>query len=121
MSDGQRLRALEELVHFRRPIEELSVIIRSLPWDSDGPTIELTTEHVRRILRSFLQNERTADELEFWANCVESREDIWTGPLIRYIVYKLANPELEGTLTTDSATDFSQQLLAGGADLETTK
>ena len=110
MIDAHRLHTLQMLLHFSKPIRELEGLVGRLPWDRNECLVELTPEIVRNILVLYLHGERNALEIETWANLVESREDIASTPSIRNVVYRLANPLLEGSLTQKAASDLLSEL-----------
>lgn len=91
---------------------ESGALRAAYPWDAEEPLVVLTPVHLARVLSRYMQGEITAQELEDWANAIESREDIayetaHKAPLAQAI-YQLANPLLTQPITPVSI----QQLFA---------
>lgn len=78
-----------------------------------GGASALNKKELVSSLCSFLAG-KNAEELEHWANLIEMREDIDLDEefekLINDIVYKLANPKLEGELTKRGCQNYLTDL-----------
>jgi hypothetical protein len=107
---ADRVHVLRSLFALDRPLCEILESLRRFPWDSDEDLVILKFEDVATILDRFLEGELSRDDVESWANSIESREDIGfdeTGEeLIKDAIYQLANPELSGPLTAESAREL---------------
>lgn len=103
----QHTAALEHLLAFDLPIEDLRRTVLRLPWDCDAALVVLTRAHVDAVLRRHLAGTLEAEGVEAWANLIECREDIdfdpGTSVEIAAIIHELANPLLVEPLTADRA------------------
>ena len=99
MSDTERKQALRRLLRMEAPVDVLGADIRSFSWDSEELVV-LTEEDLLSVLNRFVDHAVDADQLEGWANLVESREDIRVStPLAKTVLHDLANPDIQGELT----------------------
>jgi hypothetical protein len=107
---SNRVEILQRLINFSIPLASISKELSQLPWDYDDSLVTLEHEHVTKVLKRFLANELTAQDVENWSNLIESREDLAYEPTcqaqLEESIFKLANPELEGELTTDVAREI---------------
>jgi len=95
----------------------------TIAWDSQEELTQVRPTGIARALTLFLAGTWSSAELEDWANLLESREDIgfdnatedWT----RSALHELANPALEGRLTTTRAQALlsTAPVAPGGASL----
>jgi hypothetical protein len=101
---------LESLLCLARPTPEIVSDLASYGWDSEDRLVTLTRAHVVAVLRRFLSGDLAQDQVEEWANAVESREDIAIETaaerLLRDAIFELANPVLTRELTADLAADW---------------
>lgn len=102
-SKGERHRVLCALLALDRPLEDLVRELAALGWDSDAEQMTLEPRHLIGILNRFRAGTLNAEEVERWANAIESREDIRNAPgsgeLLKAVIFDLANPALQGALT----------------------
>ncbi|MCP4745553.1 MAG: hypothetical protein GY874_05335 [Desulfobacteraceae bacterium] len=100
---NNRIKILNNLLEFSKPLDELKNNVSNLVWDYEGPTVIATRLHIKAVLTRFLKGELTKREVEDWANLIECREDLDFDPdcsdELSEIIYQLANPELEGELS----------------------
>lgn len=102
-----RLQVLSDLVSFNKSIDILSKEVTQLNWDYDGEPFVVQVSQVRAVLEGFLSNKYSVQELEDWANLVESREDLdFEERKLEEVIYTLANPVLEGELTYQSCKEL---------------
>jgi hypothetical protein len=107
MSTPAREQAVADLVRLRRPLAEAITSLRRFPWDSDEELVELGPADLRRVLDRCLAGDLSAEQLEDWANAVESREDIAFEPRdVIDLVAELANPTLFRPLTQETVRDL---------------
>ena len=115
MTDYQRTEVLKDLVAMRRPLDDALQAVRALPWDSDRDLVVVGPSEVALLLTRFLQSEVTAADVERWADALESREDVTVDPALPGdIMFALATPELEGSLTTTRAEELLVRLAENG-------
>ena len=103
-------KVLNELVDYIIPIHEIKIKVRNLNWDYDGTPVIIRCTHIKRVLDRFINGELNKDEIEEWANLIECREDldfdINCADKLSEIIYKLANPVLEGEFDLKMCHDF---------------
>jgi hypothetical protein len=93
-----RLGLVEDLLKNSKPLHKIVAQLATLSWDYEGDCVTLKRMHVFSILERYRLNQLSAEEVEYWANQIESREDIvfeegWEQE-IGDVIYQLANPEL---------------------------
>jgi hypothetical protein len=115
--NNDRSSAIENLLNFSRPLDELHRKLSDFEWDFDGVPIVLRPEHIVHVLRRYLCGELHPSMVERWANLIEGREDIsFEGKHEKWIaetVYELANPALTAQLDITRARELIAQ--GGGA------
>jgi hypothetical protein len=89
---------VEDLLKNSKPLHKIVAQLATLSWDYDGDCVTLKRMHIFSILERYRLNQLSAEEVEYWANQIESREDIvfeegWEQE-IGDVIYQLANPEL---------------------------
>ena len=97
-----RAKVLTDLLEFNCDISEVRTKLSCLKWDSESDLVVASTDHLRRVLVAFLNEELSATDLEKWAELIEMREDIDYEEIADQF-YKLANPLLTDALTKDLA------------------
>jgi len=90
-------KALAEFITFGEQRGEAISVIVSSPADSNKTHYTLSTEVLIDVLKRCLSNEIDLDDLELWANVIESRDDIDCTELEGFI-YALSNSEQMGEL-----------------------
>lgn len=92
-----REKAFQELVNFQ--------------FDNDIELFEVSNDILVDVLRKYISNLLSGDELEEWANFIECRDDINYEKVEGYI-YALANPEVMGEISRESINKMLQLLSA---------
>ena len=109
-----RKEVLEELIEFRRPLDELGSMLSEYPWDSEEELVKLTSGHVLRVLDRFFGGKFTANQIDQWANMIECRDDIGfegvSGQIVKQVIYELANPDLTYPLSKERAEEIRKAL-----------
>jgi len=92
-----------DLVELRRPSDEISFDLHRLPWDSVVSLVTLEQEHLKSVLRRYRDNELSSEDVEFWANTIEGRDDISYEPssAAGRLLHELANPGVTVPLTPE--------------------
>ncbi|MNT14703.1 hypothetical protein D3C72_1497180 [compost metagenome] len=76
--------------------------------------VNLERQHMGNVLHRFLLGELEAQEVEDWANAIEGREDIGREAgfedLVNAMLFDLANPLLNQTLTKETAAAWVEKL-----------
>ena len=109
-----RLNLVKNLVEFSEPLQNIVAQLATMNWDYDGECITLTRRHVASVLKQYIQGRFSEDDIEFWANQIEGREDIVFEinheEKIEEILYHLANPLLTQPLSHTQAKIFLADL-----------
>lgn len=99
--------SLLKVVSFDGSINELKVIISTLPWDSDEDIFIINEKILLNVLNKFINDNVVDFIIEEWANLLESREDIgYTNDLLKDIVDELANPVLYGQVNKETLNKY---------------
>lgn len=100
----QRERILNCLISFSESLVDVKEMVGSLSWDYNGPPVIFKKSHLIDVLDRYACNRFSAEEVECWANLIECREDIdyeeAYSEKLAEAIYQLANPVLEGPLTS---------------------
>lgn len=98
-----RLVVLKDLIAFNKSAAALADDLSRFDWDYEGQPLVVSALQVEGVLRRFMAGERSAKELEDWANLIECREDLEfeesKRDLIENVIHRIANPVLEGEIT----------------------
>jgi hypothetical protein len=109
---------LARVVSFAGPIKELRKEASLLEFDSEEAIAFVAASDIISVLKRFLRNELAIDDVEEWANLLEMRDDIgidnFKRDSVRQAIHVLANPVLEGFLTTDMARSLISALEDAG-------
>jgi hypothetical protein len=113
---NERKHALEVLLNFEQPLEQIKTALAAFSWDSDTELAFLSIGHASNILNRFVTGRASAIEVESWANAVEGRDDIgFESPneeILRELVHELANPLLTQPLTRERAIELLKKMEA---------
>ncbi|WP_166419685.1 hypothetical protein [Pseudoalteromonas sp. Z1A8] len=90
-------KALAEFITFGEQRDEAISVIVSSPADNNKVHYTLSTEVLVDVLKRCLSNEIDLDDLELWANVIESRGDIDCTEH-EGVIYALSNSEQMGEL-----------------------
>lgn len=100
MADAERALLVNLLLD--RPDEASTLLarLRRFPWDCEEGLALLSRDRLVHALDRFLTGSLSAEQIAYWAEAIEVRDDIATEGfglhLIREIVAELANPYLAG-------------------------
>ncbi|CAM4350255.1 hypothetical protein [Pseudoalteromonas ostreae] len=98
-----RAQALAEFVTFGKHKDEAISIIVSTTSDEQSPAYTLTLATVLDVLTRCQADEIDLDDLELWANVIESRTDI-DYSAVEGVIYALSNSEQMGELDKSKVT-----------------
>ncbi|MBH0049442.1 hypothetical protein [Pseudoalteromonas sp. SWYJZ19] len=90
-------KALAEFITFGEQRDEAISVIVSSAADSNKAHYTLSNEVLVDVLKRCLSNEIDLDDLELWANVIESRDDIDCAEH-EGVIYALSNSEQMGEL-----------------------
>ena len=92
---------LQQLLLLSTTTEELKSSLSQHGWDSEGEA-ELKKDHIISIIQRFLSNDLSLQDVLFWSNAIECREDIECyhsdSERLLSIIHEIANPDLYGVL-----------------------
>jgi hypothetical protein len=91
-------KALAEFITFGEHRDDAISVIVSTPANSQKIIYTLTTTVLIDVLERCLNNEIDLDDLELWANVIESRDDIDCSEH-EGVIYALSNSEQMGELS----------------------
>ena len=109
----ERRAALRNLVMLAEPVD---VALRSLARYRWGDTVSVQVEasHVVHLLEAFVEGRISSDEVERWAFALVGRDDVeydqrWPAEIAQFM-FEAENPEIEGTLSVDRASEWIRKL-----------
>ena len=104
--DEERIRILETLIRGEKSAPDLQILLGRFESDSK-PLVTLEVSHIGDMLRRFMSDQISRDDVEQWADLIEVRDDIAFDPTreseIRQAIHELANPVLFGSLDIEMA------------------
>lgn len=109
-----RAATLRSLIEYQLPIEPTVTQLHQLNWDVDTAYATITSEDFSKILERFRNKEITAEEVHYWAELIECREDIdfeaGHEELLSEYIFHLANPDLWGIVSDTVANKMQAEL-----------
>jgi hypothetical protein len=110
-----RAELLGKVVRYELPLDETLVMLSAYGWDSDQELYQLSGEDVISLLDRYLEGALTAAQVQHWAELLEMRDDIGFEvkhtALLKQIVSRLANPEINGVITRTLVVAIQAQLI----------
>lgn len=108
-----RKELVTSLIEYKGDIDGIIEELSQYSYDSEQLVV-LTRRHLVNVLERFLEDEFLSSEVQFWADAIETREDIqyeigYEG-IITDALLKLSQFQLEGTLDEDSAKQMMLEL-----------
>lgn len=102
-------RALEALVRFDRPLDEIVRLMMPYTVDAElDPPVLLRKHDMLSVLDRFLAGKLTAREVERWAYLFSGRSDVQCEPtedlILDQVLMELATPALYGPIDENSVT-----------------
>ena len=112
---NNREELLKRLVEFRGPPKPILDDLQSFGWDWDEePLVVLSASHFRAVFSRFLSGEIDAEQLEEWAENLESREDVGFNAqqevILKDLLYRLGNPTMIEPITVELIEGFQNGL-----------
>jgi hypothetical protein len=110
---NERAAALQALIAYQLPIEPVLGTLSSLGWDQQEPLVALSPEAFASVLERCLAGELSLEQLTDWADLIECREDIEVPAEpqdLSHLVFRLANPNLEGAVTKELVGELRDKL-----------
>ena len=106
----ERQKLLQSLLNYTSEPVAVQQALQAFPWDVDEALIELRPNHITSVLARYLNQELNAEQIEDWANAIESRDDIDMSDALIEVIHQLANPILTTPLTKEEAERLIGQL-----------
>jgi hypothetical protein len=107
---------LNSLLALDQPPEIIAGELSRFAWDVDSPLVTLTSTHAEAVLQRFVRSTLSKEDVERWANLLESREDAALAleheTVLRLLVFELANPKITRELTREVAAEWIRELRA---------
>lgn len=95
---------LKKLVDLDIDLNEASDQFNSFGFDQDLDLVVLTKINLVRALELYIDDKLSSEEVERWANMIESNESISVSDnIVEQIVYELSNPYLTEPLSIERA------------------
>ena len=95
-----RRKVLLELLNWTSPLREVFAQVALFAWDHETTLVLVERHHLRNALTRYVEGSAISEEMEQWAEALESRDDVGfedgVAELARELLWKLANPALEG-------------------------
>lgn len=114
LKNVNRIYLIQCLLTLSQPLMEITEKLAGVEWDYEGECVELRKEHLRSALQKYLDGILSGEDIELWANQIESREDIEFEASaereIQDVLYQLANPLLTRPLGFVEANDLISKL-----------
>jgi len=111
---NKRMDTIKSLVSLSKSLNDISSDLAMFGWDYEGEPLVVTSPQIIEVLQLYISGRIGADVLEQWANMLECREDIVfeknVEDKLENIIYCLANPELEGAITSERCKQFVKEL-----------
>jgi hypothetical protein len=104
-----RAQALAEFITFGKHKDDAIGIIISANEAEPTPCYAVTLENLLDVLKRCLAGEISLDDLELWANVIESRTDI-DYSAVEGVIYALSNSEQMGELDSDKVAKLVELL-----------
>lgn len=99
-SQADRREAIRDLIHLRRPLNEVHALLSAAAPPSQDDLATLVTQDISHVLNEFLSGRLSTTELEAWAEAVHGCEDIALDPddrdFLADALFELSTPELCG-------------------------
>lgn len=112
MKSDSHHQILEDLISGKTKSFDIDQRIQALDLErfDTQALVTLQLKHIQDILKKFISQEWTAEEVEDWANLIESYDDIEydekNAEQIADLIYELATPENEGELNVEIAKEI---------------
>ena len=104
-----RKEIVTHLIKLDKPLEEISMLLQALSWDSEEE-IPLRKRDIKSVLVRYINDSIDIKTLTKWANMIEGREDIRYDEScfkdVKQLVFDLANPDLQGAFNKELAKEW---------------
>ncbi len=114
---------LRQLIEYRLPVDATIAELSTYGWDCEEPHVRVESQDIRCLLNRYLSGELSAAQVTDWADLIECREDIDSGPsegVLSTLIFRLANPNLNIEVTPSVAREMLGLLAKENGDREAT-
>lgn len=94
--------ALKQIISFGPDLDEAYSVVLSHPLSPDNEVVVASCQSIAVVLRKYIADEVSVDDLEEWAMFVDCRDDVDCSQIDDY-VYALTNPELMDDIDKEKA------------------
>lgn len=102
---------LAQLLACSGDLESIVEELATFTWDSEQELVTLGEDQAIAVLARYLDGAIAAEEVAFWADSIEGREDIgFASELLKEFVFELANPAIANELNHETAENWIEQL-----------
>ncbi|MFA6246440.1 MAG: hypothetical protein WC615_05830 [Mucilaginibacter sp.] len=93
---------LNDLIRFQTQLDRVQNELSQYTWDVEAPLVIMRKSDFVSIVQRFLDGVLSTDDLENWANAIESRDDIgFENNELSEFIFDLANPVINGEITKE--------------------
>jgi len=93
-----RRKFLLELLNWTSPLREVFAQLALFPWDHETTLVLVERHHLRNALTRYVEGSASSEEIEQWAEALESRDDVGfedgVADLARELLWKLRSDPL---------------------------
>jgi hypothetical protein len=111
-----RVSALRALLAYELPVDAALAELSRHSWDVAEPLVTLTALDILKVIDRYLGGELSSSQVTDWADLVECRDDIDypknEHEFLSAIIFRLANPNLEGEVSIQLAEKLKGLLLS---------
>lgn len=111
-----RASILQDLVQFRRHLDELESELADYDWDSQQRLVVLSRADVSSVLSRYVDNELDTDQCRDWAEAILGRDDIGMEhehePVLKDLLFQISTPEINQPMTPALAREWLRRLRA---------
>jgi hypothetical protein len=112
-----RASLLRKVLSFEQPLGDTLALLQAYGWDSDEELVVLTRQDASTILERYLAGSLTGEDVEYWAEILELRDDVgFEGAHsddLKHLIFWLANPDINEALTPTLAIRMLRVLWPG--------
>jgi hypothetical protein len=110
MQKTNRIKLIKKIISYKDVTDKIFADLLSYKWDFEENPALLDANDIARVLKLYLDQKITAQDIEKWANFLECRDDVHAHESIADILFELANPDIEGELTESRAKSILLEL-----------
>jgi hypothetical protein len=109
-----RVSILQDLVQYRRHLDELASELAGYDWDSQQRLVELSRADVCSVLSRYVDDKLDADQCRNWAEALLGRDDIGMEheheSVLKDLLFWMSTPEINQPMTPALAREWIRRL-----------